>query len=209
MEVDLCFVMDCTSSMEGHIEGAKNSIKEVAEYMAKMEPAIKIRVGFCGYRDHCDNHDRLRIFDFTNSCDEFKNNLSNVAAIGGGDGPEDVLGGLNAAVHMSWRNSIRVLLHIGDYPPHGRRFNNMADDYPNGDPNGLTAECVLGEMRSAGIHYFFGKITNETATMIRVFQGIIGEYPVFDLKSAKPEDLVKKFFEAACSAITTAITLRE
>ncbi|RIA91791.1 hypothetical protein C1645_101777 [Glomus cerebriforme] len=209
MEVDLCFVMDCTGSMKGYIEGAKNSIKEVAEYMAKMEPAIKIRVGFCGYRDHHDTN-RLQIFDFTNSCDEFKNNLSNVPATGGGgDGPEDVLGGLNAAVHMSWQNPIRVLLHIGDFPPHGRRYNNAADDYPDGDPNGLTAECVLEEMRSVGIHYFFVKITNETATMIRIFQGIIGEYPVFDFETAKPEDLVKKFFEAACSAITTAISLRE
>ncbi|RIA91790.1 hypothetical protein C1645_101749 [Glomus cerebriforme] len=208
MEVDLCFVMDCTGSMGGHIEGAKNCIKEVAERMAKMEPAIKIRVGFCGYRDHCDNDDRLQIFDFTNSCDEFKNNVSKVSATGGGDAPEDVLGGLNAAVHMSWRNSIRVLLHIGDCPPHGRRYNNASDDYPDGDPNGLTAECVLEEMRSAGIHYFFGKITNETETMIRIFKGIIGEFLVFDLETAKPDDLVQKFTEAACSAIT-AVTIRE
>ncbi|RIA91789.1 hypothetical protein C1645_804995 [Glomus cerebriforme] len=210
MEVDLCFAMDCTGSMSGHIEGAKNCIKEVAERMAKMEPAIKIRVGFCGYRDHCDNHNRLQIFDFTNSCDEFKNNVSTVSAMGGGDTPEDVLGGLNAAVHsMSWRNPKRVLFHICDCPPHGRRFHNSDDSYPDGDPNGLTAEHVLGEMRSAGIDYFFGKITYLTETMIRIFQGIIGEYPVFDLTTARPDDLVQKFIEAACSAIITAVTLRE
>src|ERR1051325_11466883 len=97
MEVDLCFVMDCTGSMSRHIEGAKDCILRVADYMAKMEPAIKIRVGFCGYRDHCDGANRLQIYNF-NSCDAFKNHVtSNVKAMGGGDSPEDVLGGLDAS----------------------------------------------------------------------------------------------------------------
>ncbi|GBB88788.1 hypothetical protein RclHR1_01540011 [Rhizophagus clarus] len=201
--------MDCTSSMGSHIEGAKNSIKRVVDYMATMKPAIIVRAGFCGYRDHCDGSDRLQIFDFTTSCDDFKNNVSNVSPLGGGDPPEDVLGGLNAAVtSMTWRNPTRVLLHIADYPPHGRRFTDMSDDYPGGDPNGLIAERVLGEMQSAGIYYFFGRITEQTEKMIKVFQSIIGEYPVFDLKSTEPEELVEKFFEATCSAINTAITLK-
>jgi hypothetical protein len=212
MEVDFCFVMDCTGSMYEHIESVKNSIKRVVVYMANMEPAIKIRVAFCGYRDHCDGSDRLQIFDFTNSCEEFENNLANVPAKGGdGDGPEDVLGGLDAAIHrLAWRNPTRVLLHIGDFPPHGRRYDNIEDHYPDGDPNGLTAEQVLREMGSANIYYFFGKITHHTETMIRIFKSIIGEYPVFDFKSTPdPEGLVEKIFDAACSAINTAITLRE
>src|SRR4051812_32865034 len=168
MEVDLCFTMDCTGSMSSHIEGAKNCIVKVADHMSKMEPEIKLRVGFCGYRDHCDNTYRLQIFDFTNSCEEFRNYISaNVSATGGGDSPEDVLGGLDASINkMTWRNATRVLLHVGDCPPHGNRFNNLDDDYPDGDPNGLTAESVLGDMQSANIQYFFGKITNYTETMI-------------------------------------------
>ena len=54
--------------------------------MAKMESTVKICVGFCGYRDHCDGSDRLQIFPFTNSCEEFKNYISaNVSAKGGRD----------------------------------------------------------------------------------------------------------------------------
>jgi hypothetical protein len=211
MEVDLCFVMDCTGSMSSHIEGAKDCIVKVADYMAKMEPAIKIRVGFCGYRDHCDNTSRLQIFDFTDSCMNFRNYITaNVSATGGGDSPEDVLGGLDASIKkMTWRNTTRVLLHVCDFPPHGRRFNNLDDDYPNGDPHGLTAEGVLEDMQSANIHYFFGKITDQTEAMIRIFRGIIGEFPVFNLEIVRgdPEALVEKFFEAACNAITTAISL--
>jgi hypothetical protein len=211
MEVDLCFVMDCTGSMAGHIEGAKNSIKRVVDYMANMEPAIRIRIGFCGYRDHCDGSDRLVIFDFTNTPEEFKNRLSGVSAKGGGDTPEDVLGGLNAAVtRMTWRNDTRVLLHVGDCPPHGRRFTNTDDSYPDGDPNGLTAEGVMDELLSAGICYFFGEITDLTKTMINEFKNIIGEFNVLDFRSTPDtEGLVEKFFEATRSAISTAITLRE
>src|ERR1043165_1491224 len=143
MEVDRCFVMDCTGTMAAHIDAAKNCIIKVAKYMEEMRPSVKIRVGFCGYRDHCDGADRLQIFPFTDSCARFENNLSGISAMGGGDIPEDVLGGLNAAVtQMAWRNQIRVLFHIGDAPPHGRRFTSISDDYPDDDPEHLTAEGV-------------------------------------------------------------------
>src|SRR5438128_11611002 len=103
-------------------------------------------------------------------------------AIWNGDIPEDVLGGLNAAItQMNLQNGTLVLFHIGDYPPHGRRFSNLVDKYPKGDPNGLTAENVLEKMKSKNILYFFGKITRHTEKMIQVFRGIIGEFPVFDL----------------------------
>ncbi len=43
--------MGCTSSMECHIQGAKNSIKKIVDYMADTQ-AIKVRIGFCGYPPH-------------------------------------------------------------------------------------------------------------------------------------------------------------
>src|SRR6185437_13080408 len=101
----------------------------------------------CGYRDHCDGRKRLQILDFTSSYEKFRAYLSHVPATGGGDTPEDVLGGLNAAItKLSWRHGTRILLHIGDCPPHGRRYHAVDDTYPDGDPHGLTAESVLTEM---------------------------------------------------------------
>ena len=164
-----------------------------------------------GYRDHCDGSNRLQIFDFTNSCDEFKNYITaNVKAGGGGDTPEDVLGGLDASINrMTWRNDIRVLLHVCDCPAHGTRFNDLDDDFPDGEPHGLTAEGVLENMRSARIRYFFGKITTYTDKMIDEFHRIIGDFMEFDLEAVKgnPEALANKFVEATCKAITTAISL--
>ncbi|CAG8731609.1 8313_t:CDS:1 [Acaulospora morrowiae] len=211
MEVDLCFVVDCTGSMASHIDATKECIIAVEEYMGKMEPKIKVRLGFIGYRDHCDSK-RFECLNFTDSHEEFKDFVAKVVATGGGDTPEDVLGGLNEAITtMTWRNVIRVLLHVCDAPPHGLRFNNLADTYPEGDPNGLTAEDVLENMKSKNIYYFFGRINSLTNEMVRIFKSILGEFDVFDLEEVndKPEQLTIKFFNATCSAITTAISLRE
>ncbi|CAG8449012.1 17402_t:CDS:2 [Acaulospora morrowiae] len=210
MEVDLCYVLDCTGSMAGHIAAAKDCILQVTEHIQNINPCIKIRVGFCGYRDHCDGVSRLHIFKFGDSYEEFKKELSKVPATGGGDGPEDVLGGLDAAIsQMNWNNGTRVLFHIGDYPPHGRRFTDMHDDeYPDGDPNGLTAESVLEKMKLERILYFFGKITNYTDKMIEVFRGILGEVPVFDLVGGgDPIELINKFVKATTSSITISVSL--
>ncbi|CAG8446925.1 16291_t:CDS:2 [Cetraspora pellucida] len=208
MKVDLCYVLDCTGSMAGHIAAAKDCILQVTEYIKNTNPSIKINVGFCGYRDHCDNSLRLQNFDFTNSYEEFRRNIASVPATGGGDGPEDVLGGLHAAItQMSWNDGTRVLFHIGDYPPHGKRFTTMQDEYPDGDPNGLTAENVLQKMQSENIFYFFGKITNFTDTMIEVFRSIIGEFSIFELVGGDPIELINKFVAATTSSITMSVSL--
>ncbi|KAF0388234.1 kinase-like protein [Gigaspora margarita] len=211
MNVDLCFVLDCTFSMECHIKAAKEHILKVANYVNSYNSNIKFWIGFCGYRDHRDK-ERLQIFDFTNSLEKFKKYITTkVVANGGDDLQEDVLGGLNAAItKMTWSNATCVLIHIGDAPPHGRRYYTFAyDNYPEGDPKGLTAESVLKKMQSKNILYHFGEINDTTNIMLKVFRENIGEFPVFDLKTMgnNPEILIKKFFEATCSAIFSSITL--
>ncbi|KAF0522601.1 kinase-like protein [Gigaspora margarita] len=219
MNLDLCFVLDCTGSMSLYIEAAKEHILKVASYINSNNSNIKFWVGFCGYRDHYNGNDRLQTFDFTNSLEKFKTYITDkVKAISNNDTTEDVLGGLNAAItEMTWSNATRVLIHIGDAPPHGRRFDRFADsrlyhyydNYPDGDPYGLTAESVLNKMQSKNILYYFGKINSSTNVMLNVFREIIGEFPVFDLMTTgyNPEELVKKFCKATSSAIFSSIAL--
>ncbi|KAF0494469.1 kinase-like protein [Gigaspora margarita] len=211
MNVDLCIVLDCTGSMSPHIDAAKKHILKVANYVNSNNSNIEFWVGFCGYRDHYNGSNRLQIFDFTNSLEKFQTYITTkVASICNDDDPEDVLGGLNAAItEMTWSNTTRVLIHIGDAPPHGRRFTNIYDKYPDGDPNGLTAECVLKKMQLKNILYYFGKITDDTDVMLNVFREIIGKFLVFDLMTTRdnPEVLVNKFCKATSSAIFSSVTL--
>ncbi|PKY15009.1 kinase-like protein [Rhizophagus irregularis] len=171
MKVDLCFVLDCTDSMEPYIAAARDCILQVTNYIKHTNPSIELRVGFCGYRDHSDGHDRLQSLDFTDQYEQFTTYLQSVLPFGGDDIPEDVLGGLNEAIaKMNWKNGTRVLLHIGDSPPHGKNFTDLADSCPKGDPYGLTAKNVLKKMQSKNILYFFGKITDETDKMLEIFR---------------------------------------
>ncbi|PKC52379.1 hypothetical protein RhiirA1_515610, partial [Rhizophagus irregularis] len=168
----------CTDSMEPYIAAARDCILQVTNYIKHTNPSIELRVGFCGYRDHSDGHDRLQSLDFTDQYEQFTTYLQSVLPFGGDDIPEDVLGGLNEAIaKMNWKNGTRVLLHIGDSPPHGKNFTDLADSCPKGDPYGLTAKNVLKKMQSKNILYFFGKITDETDKMLEIFRGIIGEFP--------------------------------
>ncbi|CAG8838067.1 14208_t:CDS:1, partial [Racocetra persica] len=57
MNLDLCFVLDCTGSMGCHIEAAKEHILKVASYVKSNNSNVEFWVGFCGYHDHSDGSD--------------------------------------------------------------------------------------------------------------------------------------------------------
>ena len=59
------------------------------------------------------------------------NFIARSSAHGGGDGPEDVAGGLKKALSLTWKGDTRIIIHIADAPAHGSEYNGgMADDYP-------------------------------------------------------------------------------
>ncbi|KAF0548131.1 kinase-like protein [Gigaspora margarita] len=177
LNVDLCFVLDCTDSMDEYVKAARKCIKELTQSMNQINPNIKIWFGFCGYRDHDDNN-HPQILEFTDSYKKFENFVINVKAKGGNDFSEDVLEGLNSAIKMKWAHDTRIIVHIG-------RFNTpeARDNCSNGNSNRLSAENVLSEMKSKKINYFFGKVADSTDKMLNIFRKIIGDFKMFDLKT--------------------------
>ena len=91
--LELGLLLDCTSSMGSWITRAKKTLIEIIKNVTASCDGLKVRVCFVGYRDHCDT-ERFSIYDFTDDLEKVKNHISNVQAIGGGDIPEDVVGGL-------------------------------------------------------------------------------------------------------------------
>ncbi|KAI6233410.1 Efk-1 [Aphelenchoides fujianensis] len=89
--------------------------------------------------------------------------------------------------------------------------DDFEDNYPDGDPNGLTAGEIFQEIGDADIDYYFGKITDHTKTMIKAFSDALGD-PIdqFDIKnvqhiassviSATEEDVVLKEYRRVTSA---------
>ena len=62
--------------------------------------------------------------------------------MGGDDEAEDVAGGLEEVLKLSWTNedpAVRVVIFVTDAPPHGKQFHaiTVGDHYPKGDKFGL------------------------------------------------------------------------
>lgn len=91
--------------------------------------AIELRLSAVAYKDFCDGDDRLRLLPFTKDVEQLRVFFKNQTAIGGGDAPEDVVGGLKAAANnMHWAGHIRFVLLIADAPAHGAECSGGAGD---------------------------------------------------------------------------------
>ena len=96
-----------------------------------------------------------------------KQYIANVEAIGGGDFPEDVVGGLNKVLGLNWDiNSKKQVFHVCDAPEHGKQFyDDSDDDYPAGSPEGLKIEPLMQQFCSRDIQFTCIKLNNHTNKM--------------------------------------------
>ena len=63
-----------------------------------------------------------------------------------------------------------MLIHIADAPCHGTQYHNKHDNYPDGDPSGISHESMMAEVVRLNIQYWFGYIHKSyTDKMIGIF----------------------------------------
>jgi hypothetical protein len=84
------------------------------------------------YKDYYDEY-LNRVIAFTGDFDVFQRNLNAIVVRGGGDIPEAVYEALyEGAVKFRWEAESRLIILIGDAPPHlrqrGRISKAMVDD---------------------------------------------------------------------------------
>lgn len=171
---DLLFLIDTTASMGSHIKAAKEQVKSIVRdiEMAFFNEA-EVRMAVVGYKDHSD-HPNIEFLDFTPSADEVRSFIDKLAATGGGDIPEDVLGGLQQALNASWKQKTRCIVHIADAPPHGRTLQNEAisgDSYPEpgSEPHHLIHGPLLQQLIALNINYALLRINEWTDRMAFTF----------------------------------------
>lgn len=111
--VDVAFVMDTTSSMEGFIAEAKTVVNRLISGLVTIVP--NLRLSIVAYRDHGDEY-VTQALEFSNDRYEILNFLESIKTRGGGDREEAIYEGLNRAIkHLLWRPGARkVVLLIGD-----------------------------------------------------------------------------------------------
>ncbi len=116
--IDLVFVLDTTGSMSEEISGVLATLRTVAG--GANELGANVRVAIVEYKDHGDTF-LTRVHPFTGDLSAFRAQVAGIRASGGGDLPEDVDAGLDAAVRkLDWNPGAvaRLAFLIGDAPPH-------------------------------------------------------------------------------------------
>lgn len=115
--LDVVFVVDGTASMGDVIALVR---KDLAALVASIQGLVPIaRIGFVIYRDRSDEIP-IEIVPLTASRKKLDGFLRTVRAEGGGDWPESLNLGLQAAVEkMNWRpDAKRLLVFVASSPPH-------------------------------------------------------------------------------------------
>jgi len=185
-KIVLCFMMDCTGSMQSCIDEVKTKIHEVAAKFADLYSEGSIHYAFVGYRDFGDEEPFL-LLDFVDDVTELQDYVKEIKASGGGDEAEDVVGGLNKAKELNWDvagpGSSRILIHIADAPPHGSFYHgeSVGDDYADKDtPNGTegkNATPPLRYLKAKHVHYFFCPPPGHTCSrMVEAFNERVNAY---------------------------------
>ena len=110
-----CLIMDATSSMSGCWTQAIEAMHYVAENIFD-RARVPVELKVIAYRDHCDGSGILDQSYFSNDRAYLKDYISNIRCYGGGDEPEAIKVGLEAAL-TEVEGLSRVVL-LGDAPDH-------------------------------------------------------------------------------------------
>ena len=153
-QVDLAFVVDTTGSMGAFIGAAREHMIALLRSLADgAETPPDLRVAVVEYRDHPpqDRSFVARTHAFEADLARCQKVINRLSPNGGGDAPEAVYDGLEAAcTKLKWRpHSCRLAVLVGDAPPHGTGFGG--DGFRNGCPCGLTAAQVTAQLEAKGI----------------------------------------------------------
>jgi hypothetical protein len=152
--LDVAFVVDTTGSMKDDIRAVKDSLFDIVDTIVSKTENLTIRFAIVSYRDHPpqDRSYITRVFDFTDRIKKIHRLISKLKPSEGGDTPEAVADGLYAArTKLSWaKEAYKVLLLVGDAPPHGRDYNTLGDDYfPEGCPHGYDPRKEVQGLKQA------------------------------------------------------------
>lgn len=118
--LDVAIVIDSTGSMQLAIDTARDAIDDVVALLAGIAP--KLRLGLVHYKDFGDIGDGAKVLaPLTKDQKDVRDKLAKLVASGGGDMPERVECGFEAALgrEMGWnKDANKLVLIVGDAPPH-------------------------------------------------------------------------------------------
>lgn len=122
--LDIALVIDATDSMQFVIDSVRDRLTKLVTLLRKLVPTS--RVGVVAYRDRGEEY-VTKWVDLSFSTPKLKGFLANMQADGGGDWPEAIYEGMDAAMNdLSWRKrSRRVVIVVSGSPPHPETMSGV------------------------------------------------------------------------------------
>jgi hypothetical protein len=116
--LDVVFLLDATGSMADELNILQTGLDGIAAELTSLPNATTLRYGLVVYRDRAKS-ESVQLFSLTSDWIMFKASWMAVTAVGGGDYPENLSGGLYQAVTgMNWNPEAgQLLILLGDAPP--------------------------------------------------------------------------------------------
>lgn len=127
--LDIVLCLDTTNSMRKYIDPVREQLIPMLEELLSGFPSF--RIGMVLYKDYYDTY-LTSVVPFTDDFTRFQRELNAIRVNGGGDIPEAVYEALyGGATKFSWEAEAKIMLLIGDAPPHprprGRITKEMVD----------------------------------------------------------------------------------
>jgi len=177
-EVDICYLIDATKSMDREIKAANDYVIQIFDELKKKYNDFNFRFGAIFYRDPIDSpKDKNECFPFTDKMEDLKNKISKIIPYGGGDIPEDWVGGYELALkQMKWREGIKLIIHIADAGAHGKEFSKD-DKYPKESSKltNLIQKCAQKNINIIGF-----RITNVSEQSFEKISEIYNDYKLLN-----------------------------
>jgi len=126
--IDVVICLDTTNSMKKYIDSLREKL--IPELETLLSGFSSFRIGMVLYKDYYDVY-LTKIVPFTYDFKRFQTELNAIRVGGGGDIPEAVYEALyDGAVRFPWEAETRIMLLIGDGPPHPKPRGNVTKEMP-------------------------------------------------------------------------------
>lgn len=120
-DIDVVFVVDTTGSMWDEIAQVRTDLTELVDQLANTTDSYRVAV--VSYRDYPERTDDSIDYPsrvdqtFTDDLGLIQAAINSLTAEGGGDAPETVFSGIQAAIELPWRAGVtKIAIVIGDAP---------------------------------------------------------------------------------------------
>lgn len=169
VNIDIQILLDATGSMGAALQAMSASMIAMLDNISvnvksQTELDAILRVGVVGYRDPFAGAEN-EFIAFTEDNAAVDAFLSNLQAMGGGDWPEDVNGGLKIMLDQDWTSEHKFIIHITDAPALGASGPDAA---------GIMYQDLFAQINEKAITYVVGRMSNAGAVdnMIANFNSV-------------------------------------